>query len=329
MSNPDEAETQRQAVILFADVAGSTQMYEKLGDQVAFSCISESLNRIALHVEQFNGRVIEIIGDEAMVLFDTPTDAVQASIAIQQSFFSHPVVDSIFTQVRIGFHMGPVNITGDRVYGDTINVAARVVALCDADCIVATIETLEAADIGPMKTRPYQTTRVKGKTEALVLSEVVLDAEDATALMGRTHFKVLRQTGVRLQLTYNDQRWVVEPDQSSFTLGRAMDCDLVVESSEASRKHASFEFNSGEVELRDHSTNGSYIYEGEGDTISDVLLVTRLHRAKQALRGSGQISFGIPIEKSEPSSRLLYELLAESEPVVQDPLNEEGPVLEP
>lgn len=295
-------------VVFFADVSGSTQMYERLGDTLAHDCISESLQRIAQQVKLHHGRLVETIGDEAMVTFVNPLDAARAACAIQQQFAREPVAGKQYVKVRIGFHYGPIEFDNGHPFGDTVNVAARVVALCEAGRIIATQESLAAVkSSGDFTLRLYQRARVKGKSAPLITEEIVWDNEDATSLFNFTQNTLVKASGLMMDVIYRGNRISLTTDRPSYVIGRGTESDLVVDSALASRAHAKLEFRWGEVYLVDHSTNGTYLRSSQGKRESDGISV-RLHRRELLLKGKGEISIGTPVESANESCLIRFEI---------------------
>ncbi len=292
-------------VIFFADVSGSTQLYERFGDTEAYDCISESLQRIVDHASQYGGRLIETIGDEVMIAFERPKDAARAACAMQQAFDTTPVNKTHFIKIRIGFHFGPIEYDErGRPFGDTINVAARVVALCEPGRIVATQDSLDSCrERNEFVLRPYQRTRVRGKSEPLVLEEVVWEIKDTTSLSNVTQNTMVGAPELTLELKHLGKRIILTSDQPPFVIGRGVDCDLIVESALASRRHCLLEFRWGEVYVVDHSTNGTYLSTG-----SERSAITRLHRREMPIKGQGTISIGAPLKPVVRVCQISYKI---------------------
>jgi len=295
---------------MFADVSGSTQLYERLGDTQAHECISESLQRIVRHVKQNRGRLIETIGDEAMVTFADPHDAIQAACSIQRQFAVEPVSGGQRVKVRIGFHFGPIEYDATQhPFGDTVNVAARVVALCEAGRIIATRESLSRINgAGDFTLRAYQRTRVKGKSEPLVTDEIVWDNEDSTSLFNATQNTLVKAPGPMMNLAYRDQLIALGTDRLSFVIGRGPESDLVIDNALASRAHAKLEFRWGEVYLVDHSTNGTYLRLGDSRRETHGTASVRLHRRELLLTGKGEIGIGTPVENAGDTCLIRFEI---------------------
>ena len=79
----------RPLTIVFADVSGSTQLYEALGDVVARQLVAESLDLMSRCTVQHNGTVVETIGDELFCTFSAPEHAVDAAIEMMESIERH------------------------------------------------------------------------------------------------------------------------------------------------------------------------------------------------------------------------------------------------
>ena len=72
----------RHATVLFADVSGSTKLYEAAGDAIALETINRMLADMRRATEQAGGRVVKTIGDEVMALFPSPAAAATAASQI-------------------------------------------------------------------------------------------------------------------------------------------------------------------------------------------------------------------------------------------------------
>src|SRR6266699_6621719 len=101
-------ERSRQTTVLFADVSGSTSLYETAGDVAALDAIGLCIGRLSQAAESTGGRVLKTMGDEVMVLFPTPDAAANAATRMHTAVESLPTVGSNKLALRIGFHTGPV-----------------------------------------------------------------------------------------------------------------------------------------------------------------------------------------------------------------------------
>src|SRR5438132_753259 len=119
-------EDSRQTTVLFADVSGSTKLYETAGDAAALTAIGRCIEHMRKAAESTGGRVVKTIGDEIMALFPSPDAAAGAASEMHATIEQLPEVGGAKLGVRVGFHSGPVIQREDDVFGDTVNMAARL-----------------------------------------------------------------------------------------------------------------------------------------------------------------------------------------------------------
>jgi class 3 adenylate cyclase len=126
-----EVRTKRLA-FLFTDLAGSTAMYERIGEARAFRLVQEHFQILNEAIAAHDGAVVKTIGDAVMAVFPTGADALAAAVAIQRDIRALDgggAVDPT-ALVRVGVHEGPcVAVTlNDRLdyFGTTVNTAARI-----------------------------------------------------------------------------------------------------------------------------------------------------------------------------------------------------------
>ena len=128
----------RECAILFADIAGSTNLYETLGDEAAKTHVTRLQEEIAAIAVGAGGRVQEIVGDEVMLCFGQASDGATCALAIQRNLETLSGNADVKLAVRIGFHWGQAIVERDRMFGDMANVAARVAAIAQGGQIITT-----------------------------------------------------------------------------------------------------------------------------------------------------------------------------------------------
>lgn len=283
----DHTTTQQFHGILFADVSGSTRLYETLGDRAAKQAINGLLERMVTVAQRYSGVLVKTIGDEILVRFPTAERAVSAAIALQEALATErggPVP----LQMRMGLQWGPVILESGDVFGDAVNVAARMSAIARAGQIITTRETVAALpEALALKTRLFDTTQVKGKQDQLVIYEVLWEEEaNATVFVASTAPGLVAGEAAApvLTLRYQDQERRLDMG-GSLGIGRAETCDFAVASPLASRLHARIESRRGKFVFIDQSTNGSYVRTEDGN-------VVYLRREELPLWGRGEISLG-------------------------------------
>src|SRR6266705_772523 len=116
----------KERAILFADVSGSTALYEKLGDKPAAKMIEACLGELRAVVAKWEGKVVKTIGDELMVVFGRPEVACAAAREMQQRVNALPPTGGVTLAIRIGVHYGPVLVEKSDFWGDGVNTAARL-----------------------------------------------------------------------------------------------------------------------------------------------------------------------------------------------------------
>jgi len=286
-----ETSTQQFHAILFADVAGSTRLYEKLGDRAAREAIGSLLTSMTEVANRHSGVLVKTIGDEILCRFPTAERGIRAAITMQEELTAD-TTRPVRLQMRMGIQWGPVILEHGDVFGDAVNVAARMSAIARAGQIITTRETIGALpETLAEKARLIDTTQVKGKQDSLVIYEVVWEEENVTRFVASTGPGLAASAPVTLSMRYQDQEQHIELG-ASLGIGRAETCELVVESPLASRHHARIESRRGKFVFIDQSTNGSYIRTEDGK-------VSYLRREELPLWGSGSIALGEEIRDDD------------------------------
>ena len=279
--------TQRVGTILFADVSGSTKLYEAAGDAAALEAISACLAAARVATEASGGRVVKTIGDEVMCIFPEPNAAANAAAEMHAKVDALPRVAGMKLGVHIGLHHGPVLERDDDVFGDTVNVASRLVAQAKKGEIILSADT--AGRLGPIyraMVRELHAITVRGKAEDVGLAELVWkrDADATVVSASRSRSRHLRGS---LRLRYRGRDIAPRRDPESVRVGRDQSNDLVIDDELASREHCTLERRQDLFVLRDHSTNGTFVTV-EGDAEMAV------RRSEVSLRKHGWIAFGQP-----------------------------------
>src|SRR3569832_2944109 len=156
------------ATVVFADLVGSTGIFERLGDETAGRFVTQLTGALSKTFEQHSGRVVKLLGDGIFTVFQTESDAVAACMTIQARLKEKPVYpggDGKPVQMQMGVESGEVvEIDGD-CYGDAVNSAARLADLAGADQILTTARVSDALpafqkgqlrSLGPMYLRGKQ-----------------------------------------------------------------------------------------------------------------------------------------------------------------------------
>ena len=281
-------EQKSSMAVLFADVSDSTRLYEALGDTVAFGSVREVIALLKGIAEACEGRVVKTIGDGLMCAFPSADCAARAAGEMHRQIVSRPPMASgKQLTIRVGFHFGPVIRDGEDVFGDSVNVAARMAglalsgqALTDASTVAALSDPLREA------TRQINALPVKGKAEEVEVHELLWQASsDRTVIPGRTVAEPAPgpRGGPRIRLTHQGKE---TPYTDTVYFGRvAAGNHVVVADPMASRRHAKLELRAGKFVLVDQSSNGTFVVLGNNAEL-------QLKREELILYSSGRFAFG-------------------------------------
>jgi class 3 adenylate cyclase len=269
--------------VLFADVSGSTKLYETVGDAEALKAIGGCLSLVRVACEGQGGRVVKTIGDEIMAVFSRADMAAEAAAEMQARISELPPVGRARLAIRVGFHFGPaIAVEGD-VFGDSVNVAARMAALAKGEQVILSAETADALSPNVRaRVREIDSLTVKGKQKEIGIFELIWQGADAdlTSLAIRPMTRPSR-----LELRHGTREIELTESRPSLTLGRDAQNDVVIADKMASRAHARIERRRDKFVLIDQSSNGTYVtVEGEPEI--------HLRREELMLRGRGHICFG-------------------------------------
>lgn len=272
--------------VLFADVSGSTKLYEMVGDKAAHEAIDLCVKLFSALTEQHGGRVVKTIGDEVMALFQRPGEAAKAAVDIQLGMSDMAPVDKVRLGVRVGLHYGPVVEREGDVFGDTVNLAARLTEMASKGQIITSLETVQLLEpIQRLDCRTLYEIPVKGKDRGVAICELMwTDTDDATQLVSSRASTDGTDT---LRIVYRSRVVNLSEENPSLVVGRDATADLVVPDRMASRTHCVIERRQDKFVLTDRSANGTWLsIDGDREIV--------LRREESLLRSHGYIALGQP-----------------------------------
>lgn len=242
--------------ILFADIGGSTKLYETIGDAEAHKRVARSLQRMEGAIQNNSGTLLRTVGDAALASFPSCDMAYHAAKSIQEQHSSSQL------SVRIGFHYGPVIPDKGDVYGNAVNIAARIASLAKLNEITTTEPSvLLLSPALRQKAVLLDIIQVKGISKPLPVYRLFWLPEDdsVTTILTDVSPTIRNPSNVQMELNYRGKSYVVNQQNPLITIGRTDDCKLKVNNHCASRTHASIELFQGKFHLSDKSTNGTYV----------------------------------------------------------------------
>ena len=287
-----------ELAILFADVVGSTRLYEQMGDLRARDMVAICIDVMRSATEQRQGTVIKTMGDEVMSTFPSADEALNAAAQMQQQISSHAQlkVDGQPVSIRIGCHFGPVMLENRDVFGATVHTANRMTSQAKAGQIITTAATVER--LSPewrASCRQIDIATLKGQGNEVTLYEVLWQSEDVTSMVPAISMNSRPVRLLRLRLRANDRDLVIDEQHTSITIGRAEDNDVVIKGNLISRIHARIEISRNKFVLIDQSTNGTFVQTASGEE-------SFVRRDSLQIKGEGTIGLGRLPEQDSPQT---------------------------
>jgi class 3 adenylate cyclase len=287
-----------ELAILFADVVGSTRLYDLMGDLRARDMVATCIEVMRSATEQRQGTVIKTMGDEVMATFPTADAALNAAAQMQQQISTHAQlkVDGQPVAIRIGCHFGPVMLENRDVFGAAVHTANRMTSQAKAGQIVTTAATVEK--LSPdwrAACRQIDVATLKGQGSEVVLYEVLWQTEDVTSMVPGIAAEARPSRPMRLRLRTEERELLVDERHSSVTIGRAEDNDVVVKGNLISRLHARIEISRNKFVLVDQSTNGTFVQTSDGEEAF-------VRRDSLQIKGQGMIGLGRLPEPGSPQT---------------------------
>lgn len=292
--------TSRQMVLMFADVCGNVSIFEHMADTEATYAIDRCLKRMTRAIEGFSGRVQEAGGGELLVAFDSAEDACMAAIEMQQRVADLPPVAGQKLSVRIGLHIGEVQVTSEQLRGPAIVTAARIAGNADKGQILCSAAVFAALPpLNSISRLPASSEiQVSEGGKLLTISQVfwpVSGAGENQAEFGRDDFGENDDPhqADRICIRYRGKAFLLDHRTPVLTIGRDLSNEMFVEDRKASRLHARIEKRGPGYYLVDSSTNGTFLLQvGQREML--------LRRGEALLAASGKLSFGCSV--NEPTA---------------------------
>jgi adenylate cyclase len=287
-----------ELAILFADVVGSTRLYELMGDLRARDMVAICIDIMRNATEQNRGTVVKTMGDEVMATFPTADSALDAAAQMQKQISSHAQlqVDGHQVYIRVGCHFGSVVLEQRDVFGSTVHTANRMTSQAKAGQIITTAATVER--LTPewrAAVRQIDVATLKGQGSEVTLYEVLWQPDDATSMVPAIAMARRFGRSSRLRLRLQDREVVLDDHRPGITIGRSEENEVIVKGNLISRLHARIEISRNKIVLIDQSTNGTFVHTADGEE-------SFVRRDNLQLKGQGMIGLGRPPERDSPQT---------------------------
>ena len=282
--------------VVFADLIGSTGVFEAVGNVEATRTVTELTRWIGQVCVAHMGRVVKTLGDGVLVVFPHGQPAIDAVVEIQRShqrrILSNP--EPLRMPIKIGVASGDVEMVEGDCFGDAVNVASRLSDLTGAHQIWANSDALDyVTESGGVRFRTLGPINIRGRAEPCTVYQIEWREEQTTdflTVQGQIDPGQLDPDadplGRQIELRWLDYRKIFKSFELPVHIGRVRQVEFAVNDPRVSRTHARIEWRNGSVMLVDVSTFGSWVrFSGAG---ADLLL----RREECVLHGTGEIALG-------------------------------------
>lgn len=292
-----------QRAIVFVDVTDSMVFFDRVGQEDAVKAMLSFQQDLKVRSEIMNGRVVKTLGDGALLAFDTADDAVRFCLKIVHEKRPGAAADM---GVRAGLCVGEVQEVEGDVWGDPVNVAARLLDLGTAKQVLTIQESMQyVTDDGSFRTRRFRTRQLKGRKESVDVVEIMPPDDEATAGMTRASLSMFRPTAneLKMKIRFGEMVHEMGTDQMAdpVTVGRSDANTIVIRRPDISRRHLEIRTRDGKFFLKDHSSNGTILQPNEGASVN-------VEKEEILLHGSGKIMPGVP-EMSSDEDPIEFEIV--------------------
>lgn len=289
-----------RTTVVFADLAGSTGLYEALGNARAADAITRLTQWIGRVCESHGGRVVKTLGDGVLSVFPDGRTALAAVVELQRSRQDHTAdwPSEAPMRLQIGIAAGEViEVEGD-CYGDAVNVASRLSDLSGPDQIWATrtvVTQLRSLD-RELRYRSLGSFPLRGRQQPTEIFQVDWEDDDPNgrnltrpALLSERAMPRLA-TGGGIRLSWLDQQRRFRIADLPVHVGRSAEAEFPVDDQRVSRLHARIEWRNGSLMLTDVSSYGTWVrFAGTDAELT-------LRRQDCILMGTGEIALGAPFD---------------------------------
>ena len=282
-----------ERTVLFADLRGSTALFETLGNAEATSVVTHCINALGAPVAAHGGRVVKTLGDGLMAVFEDPPAAVESAMQM------HDVLEAMVSRgqergassglralrLQVAMAYGEVVEMAGDCFGDAVNVAARLLDHAGDNETLVTDEVLQGLGTEVLlRFRSLDRLVLRGRVEPVHVHVMGLrrHSDQAVTQFGEVA-SVMEPDGLRLM--WIDVNRVFANQQMPVVLGRSPQATFFVDDSRVSRSHARVDWHGGGFQLSDLSYNGTYVRFNDGEIVS-------LRRGSCTLHGSGSIGLG-------------------------------------
>ena len=290
-----------ELTIVFADLTGSTGLFEALGNSRAAEVVTRTTHWLGKLCVARGGRVIKYLGDGVLMAFEYNPAAALTAIEMQNMLPEHggTLPGGNRLRIKIGMARGEVIEQDGDTFGDAVNVASRLSDLADADQIFAAESVINALPHDEeIRYRNLGAMDIRGKSGPAVIYRIEWQRETPSDFL--TMSAGLETVGApppnqlpsSIELTWRDQRGMFNTNDMPVFIGRGNDAHFGVLDPRVSRLHARLDRRGDLFVLSDISSYGTWVrFSGSTAVIS-------LRRQECVLLDKGEMSLGASFDDS-------------------------------
>ena len=173
--------TQKNLTVMFTDISGFTKHTETISREALMSRLDTHNELLMPIIAHFEGRIVKTIGDAFLITFESPTNAVQCGLFMQHTLRKYNLekADGEQIHIKVSINGGEVTVTDTDVFGDPVNVAAKIEKATNPDEIYFTESVFLAMNKAEVPTSFVKTFRPKGADSTEIkLYKVAMDEGD-------------------------------------------------------------------------------------------------------------------------------------------------------
>lgn len=282
----------KPATTIIADISDSTPFYIEMGDDQAQKFIQIEIDRLRDVATSFGGTMVGQKGDDALCYFFDQDAAVRAALEM----ISRP--HGTLLSVHAGVHHGPIVFAENGIFGETVNLTARLAAAANPGevCLSESVANSLSAEL-KQKLTPIGPLRLKGVSDPVKAYSMQAPADGLSTVLhpptqvGRGTNSEEQSDNFALILYHDDRSWRCR-EGDELKIGRSKQCDVILQQPWVSRLHAVLSMKNGKLMLTDRSSSGTYVKFEDAREI-------QLKREAIMLAGSGLISLSLSCQHAD------------------------------
>lgn len=307
-----------ERTMLFADLRGSTGLYESMGNAEATRLVTQSVTLAARVVDLCGGTVVKTLGDGLMAIFETSAAAVQAAAEMHDALerIGSAANQSVRLKLQVALARGEVVEMAGDFFGDAVNVAARLLDHAgDNETLATSVVIDELTSENRASFRSLDKMQLRGRIEPVhvYLLDNHRPDSDTTAY---ADLGAASPDPEGIRLSWFDLNRVYSTSSLPVVLGRSPQATYCIDDARVSRTHARIDWHGGSFQLIDLSFNGTYVrFRNDTEVVS-------LRRGTCTLHGSGTIGLGAsPSDPQAPCVKFEIMRFSDTQPQIPSDLS--------